>query len=126
LRVAAATSRAEWRPLALLLLDDPATAEEGLRWAERDRENRRDAFAADALAWAYLRNRRAAEAWKIQEPVVHTGSKAPLFLLHAAQIQAALGRAAEARRFLEEATACPLRLTPAEQVLAEQAHAALR
>jgi predicted Zn-dependent protease len=126
LRASVESSRADWRPLALLLLDDPATAEEGLRWAGRDWENRRDAFAADTLAWAYLKNKRPDEAWKILEPVARAGSKGPFLLLHAAQIQQALGRTAEARRFEEEALACPARLTPAEQVLAEKTRAALR
>ncbi len=129
LRLSAESSRAGWRPLALLLLEDPATAEEGLRWAERDWENRRDAFAADTLAWAYLRNKRPDEAWQILEPVVRleaSGGGAPFLLLHAAQVQLALGRAAEAGRFLEKALACPVRLTPAEQVLAEQTRAQLR
>lgn len=130
LRASAERSRAEWRPLALLLLDEPATAEEGLRWAERDWANRRDAFAADTLALAYLKNKRPNEAWKILEPVARPeasgGSKAPLFLLHAAQIQQALGRSAEARRFMNQALACPARLTPAEQLLADETRAALR
>ena len=129
LRVSAETSRAGRRPLALHLLDDPATAEEGLHWAARDWENRRDAFAADTLAWAYLRNNRPEEAWRILEPVVSPeasgGSKDPLFLLHAAQIQHARDRAAEARRFFEEVLACPARLTPAERLLAEQTQALL-
>lgn len=126
LRASVESSRAGWRPLALLLLDDPATVEEGLRWAARDWENRRDAFAADTLAWAYLKNKRAAEAWKVLEPAARAGSKAPFLLLHAAQVQQALGRSAEARRFAEEALACPARLTPAEQALAEQTRTALR
>ena len=96
-----------------------------MRWAERDWENRRDAFAADTLAWAYLRNKRPDEAWGILEPVVRMGGE-PFLLLHAAQIQFALGRAAGAGRFLDQALACPLRLTPAEQVLDEQTRAQLR
>lgn len=129
LRLSVEGSRADWRPLALLLLEDPATAEEGLRWAERDWENRRDAFATDTLAWAYLRNKRPDEAWRILEPVVRpepSGGGQPFLLLHAAQIQLALSRAAEAGRFLDQALACPVRLTPAEQVLSEQTRAQLR
>jgi tetratricopeptide (TPR) repeat protein len=129
LRRSAESSRADWRPLALLLLEDPATEEEGLRWAERDWENRRDRFAADTLAWAYLRNQRPKDAWRILKPVVGpetSGSGEPLLLLHAAQIQSARRRPADARRSLKKALACPVRLTPAEQLLARQTQAQLR
>lgn len=113
-------SRAEWRPLALLLLEGEATAAEGLRWAERDWENRRDAYAADTLAWAWFRNGRPHQARNLIERALEPGLKEPLLRLHAAQIRAALGETAEARRQLEALGACRAALSRAEQREAER------
>jgi len=125
-RSAESSSRADWRPLALLLLRDDATAAEGLHWAERDWENRRDVFAADALAWAYFRKGRPADAVPIIERALATGTKEPLLLLHAAEIRLALKERPAAEALLRRAAACPLTLGPAEKRQVERIRMLIR
>jgi tetratricopeptide (TPR) repeat protein len=125
-RSAASGSRDEWRALALLLVRSPATAEEGLRWAQRDAQNRNDVLTLDTLAWAYDRNNQPEMAWKILEPAVRAGTREPVVLLHAASIRLRLSDAARARALLEQAQACPLRLSPTDRKVADKTGALLR
>jgi tetratricopeptide (TPR) repeat protein len=119
-RSVGSNSRAEWREWALALLDDPATAAEGLRWAERDAANRSHPLARAVLAWALHRNARTAEAWRTMEPLAQSPDADPAVLLWAAQIRSAMGNREEALRLLDRALACPLRLAPAARARAEQ------
>jgi tetratricopeptide (TPR) repeat protein len=118
LRRAGDDVRDAWHELALLEADDPATAADGLRWAERDWRNRRDVHAADALAWAALRHGDAERAAALADLALAPGGGSPTILLHAAVIRLRTGRTAEARALLERAVACPAALTPREWQLA--------
>lgn len=130
LRISAESeSREDWRPLALLLLESESTVEEGVHWAEQDWKNRKDAFAADTLAWARFRRGRIREAARLSEQAVGMEGpegKSPVFLLHGVEIQLALRQREKARALLDQAAACPLRLFPWEQATADRLHPALR
>ena len=119
-------SRAYLRPLALLLLDRKETAAEGLDWARRDWENRRDTLAADTLAWALYRNGDTPKALETIRVALRTGSKEGSLLLHAAIIYLGADQRPEARKFLDQALICPLALRPADRAQAEKLLADLR
>lgn len=110
--------RADWRTLGLLLLEDDATVEEGLRWAERDWENRRDSFAADTLAWAFYRRGRLGEAGTLITRALGTGFLTPTILLHAAEIELAAGRRSDAGALLQRLPRCREALAPSDQARA--------
>ena len=110
--------RADWRTLALHLLEDDATVDEGLRWAERDWDNRRDSFAADTLAWAFHRRGRLTEAGTLVTRMLEPGTRAPTMLLHAAEIALAAGRPSAAAALLQRLPRCPEALAPSDQATA--------
>jgi tetratricopeptide (TPR) repeat protein len=114
------------RELAFLLLEDPRTRAEGLHLAEREWGQRRDAFAADLLAWAYHTNGHDAEAVDTLRQAFATRSREPRVLLHAAAIFARTGDRTSARELLERLLACPAALQPADREEAERLRAALR
>lgn len=125
-RSAGSGSRADWHALAMLLLDQARTAADGLQWAQKDFENRRDVIAAEALAWAYYRNGRLEHAAETIEHALQAGSRQPSVLYHAALIYHRLGRHQQARAWLEQALACPFALRPSERADAEKHLAQLR
>jgi predicted Zn-dependent protease len=118
-------SKAELRPLALLLLEDERTVAGALRLARRDWENRQDSLAADTLAWALHRSGAAHEALAMAETALKSGTKEPLVLLHAALLRLSAGHPTEARPLLEELRACPLALGPADRARVDAAWARL-
>lgn len=111
---AQAGRRASWRTLALLLLADDATIDEGLRWAERDWKNRRDPYAADTLAWAYFRLGRLTDASALLARALQSGIRTPSILLHAAEIAWAGGRRLEVTSLLSRLPPCRAALSPSE------------
>jgi tetratricopeptide (TPR) repeat protein len=119
-------SRAFLRPLALLLLDRQETAAEGLEWARKDWENRRDFLAADTLAWALHRNGDTPKALQTVQDALRTGSKEGSILLHAALIYVGADHRPEARKLLDQALICPLALRPADRAQAEKLLAELQ
>jgi tetratricopeptide (TPR) repeat protein len=119
-------SRAYLRPLALLLLEQKATAVEGWHWARRDWEHRRDAFAADTLAWAHYQNGRTTEALEAMRVALRIGPPEGSVLLHAAVIYLSAKQRSQARIFLEQALLCPLTLRSANRAHAEKLLAELR
>jgi tetratricopeptide (TPR) repeat protein len=119
-----AGAKDQFRPLALLYLENGNTAE-GLRFARLDWEVRQDALTTDTLAWALFRNEQYAEAEKLARQALESGSKNPAVLLHAGMIlchndDLAIGRAA-----IDQALVCPLAFGPLERKLAAEARRAL-
>jgi len=114
---AAGESRAGWRPLALLLLARPDTAAEGLRWAEKDWENRKAFWAAETLAWAYFKNGRCADALPAIARALAPGARTGSLLMRAAVIYANCGRPSESRSLRNEAQACAAARSPADRLL---------
>jgi len=122
-RAVGSGSKADLRAFALLLLERPPDAAEGLRLAQLDWENRKDAFAADTLAWAYFKNGKIREAQPISAEAMKSGTKEPVVLLHAALIHRGLGNQPQARALLTQVLACSLPLSPADRALAEKTFA---
>lgn len=114
-----AGSRLYLRPLAMLLLEDPATAAEGRRLAEMDYQERKDKFAVDLMAWALFRTGQETEAFVLLEGLQSAGIRDAGILFHTAVVAQATGRRDQARQLLEEALRCPLALRPADRVQAE-------
>jgi tetratricopeptide (TPR) repeat protein len=119
-------SRAYLRLLALLLLDGRETAAEGLYWAIKDWENRRDAYAADTLAWAHYQNGNTTEALESINEALRPGLKDSTVLLHAAWIHLGVGQHPQAQRLVEQARACPPALRPGDRTQIEKLQAELR
>ncbi|MBI2956452.1 MAG: tetratricopeptide repeat protein [Acidobacteria bacterium] len=118
-------SRLYLRPLALLLVDKPETAAEGLRWAEEDFKHRQDAYAAATLAWAHHRNGNRREALEFLDLALRPGLKDATLLLDAALMAYEAGERERARGYLEQALACPVRLRPADRARAARLRARL-
>lgn len=116
-----AGAKDQFRPLALWLLSKPETAPEGLEMAKKDWEIRQDAAAADTLAWANFRNQHMAEALRLSEQALKTGSRSPALLLHGGLIRCAADEKAAGARLLKDALSCPLAFGPHERMLAVHA-----
>ncbi len=119
-RRAAADIRDAWHELALLEGDDPGTAAEAVRWAEKDWQNRQDLHAAEALAWAWLQYGNRSKAEDALERALAPGGASPSLLLHAARIRLRTGHADQARELFARALACPVALTPQTRRLADR------
>jgi Flp pilus assembly protein TadD len=119
-----AGAKDQFRPLALLYLENGNTAE-GLRFARLDWEVRQDALTTDTLAWALFRNEQYAEAEKLARQALESGSKNPALLLHAGIILCHTGDLAISRAAIKQALACPLAFGPLERKLAAEARRAL-
>lgn len=87
-----ALAEAGWRndtpePKSLArFLADRGRAADAVEVAERAAEDRHDIFTEDALAWAYFKAGRVAEAKKAMKLALRTGSKDPDIRMHAAEI----------------------------------------
>ena len=110
--------RDAWHELAELDAEGAGTAAEGLRWAEKDWQNRRDVHAADALAWASFQHGDAGKAEAVIGRALAPAGASPTILLHAAMIRLRTGHADAARDLFARTLACPAALTPREQRLA--------
>jgi tetratricopeptide (TPR) repeat protein len=75
--------------LARFLADHQRHLDEALRLAEQASADRHDIFTEDALAWAYFRNGRVADARLAIARALRTGSRDREIRRHAAAIQAA-------------------------------------
>ncbi len=115
-----AGAKDQFRPLALLYLEDGNVAE-GLRFARLDWKVRQDALAADTLAWALFRNGQNPEAEILARQAMQSGNKSPALLLHAGLILCHAGDLAAGRRLIEQALACPLAFLPSERKIAVEA-----
>jgi tetratricopeptide (TPR) repeat protein len=91
-----ALAEAGWRAdapepkrLTRLLVDHRGKVEEGVRIAERAASERRDIFTMDALAWAYFKAGRLADASRTIALALRTGSRDAEIRAHASAIDAA-------------------------------------
>ncbi len=87
----------------LLLLDRRREVPTVLARAEREIELRRDVYGWDLLAWALYRSGRPSEAHEKMRHALALGTRDASLFYHAGMIEAALGRRADARRYLETA-----------------------
>jgi tetratricopeptide (TPR) repeat protein len=87
--------------LARFLAEHDRNLPEAVALAEEAARSRTDIFTMDTLSWAYFRSGRLEEAKKASASALRTGSRDARLLYHAAEIQAASGDLAEARRTLE-------------------------
>ena len=106
----------------LLLLDRGREVPTVLARAEREIEVRRDVYGWDLLAWALYRSGRPAEAREKMRRALALGTRDASLFYHAGMIEAALGRRADARRYIETALAInphwhPFQPAEAQQVL---------
>jgi tetratricopeptide (TPR) repeat protein len=99
-----ALAEAGWRSdapepknLARFLADRGRSLEQAVTIAEQAARDRHDIFTEDALAWAYFRTGRLAEASRASDLALRTGTRDRALLYHAAAIKHALGDADGAR-----------------------------
>jgi tetratricopeptide (TPR) repeat protein len=76
-----------WRHMVNYWLDHNRNLQEALALATREYEARKDIFTCDSLAWALYKNGRTAEAKKIMNEALRTGTKDPRLTHHASTIQ---------------------------------------
>lgn len=91
------------RELALFYADHDIKLKEALALAEKELEVRRDVYTWDTLAWALYKNGRAEEARDVMTRALGQGTIDPQFYFHAGMIYARLGKADQARRYLDRA-----------------------
>jgi tetratricopeptide (TPR) repeat protein len=87
----------------LLLLDRGRDVPVVLERAEREITVRRDVYGWDLLAWALYRSGRPSEAREKMRLALALGTRDASLFYHAGMIEVALGRRADARRYLETA-----------------------
>ena len=75
-----------WHHMINYWLDHDRNLEEALSFATREYEARKDIFTCDALAWALFKNGRVAEAKKLMNEALRTGTKDARINQHAAII----------------------------------------
>ena len=89
----------------LMLLDRGREVPTVLARAQREIEARRDVYGWDLLAWALYQSGRPSEAREKMRHALALGTRDASLFFHAGMIEAALGRRAEARRYLDTALA---------------------
>ncbi|MBA3316853.1 MAG: tetratricopeptide repeat protein [Gemmatimonadales bacterium] len=110
----------------LFLLDRGREVSTVLARAESEIEVRRDVYGWDLLAWALYRAGRPAEAREKMRHALALGTRDASLFYHAGMIESALGRNAQARRYLETALEInpqwdPFQPAETKQVLARMA-----
>jgi len=93
--------------------------QEALRIARLEIENRHDAWALDAFAWALYANGQYAEAHEQIEKALEIGTRDAVLFYHAGEIASAFGKKAEATHYFQES----LDLNPASEVSDAARHA---
>ncbi len=86
--------------LARFLAERDRHIPEAVALAEAAAADRRDLHTMDALAWAYFKAGRTAEARRASEAALRTGTRDLRIVYHAAAIRQALGDASAARELL--------------------------
>ena len=97
--------------LARFLAGRDRNIPEAVRLAEEAAAVRRDVNTMDALAWAYFKAGRTADAWRAAQTALRTGTRDPRILYHAALILQAHGDRAGSKQLLDRIEA------PAVEVL---------
>jgi tetratricopeptide (TPR) repeat protein len=91
------------RQLALFLANHDLQPIKALDYAQRELEARQDIYAYDTLAWTLYQNGRLDEAAAAMDRALAEGTEDALLFYHAGMINAARGRAGDARAFLQKA-----------------------
>ena len=113
------------RELAYFYADHDLKLEAALDLARNELTARRDVYAHDVLAWALLKNGRAAEAQAAIAEALKLGTKDAKLFFHAGMIHLALGEEAQARAYLARALATNPTFHVLHADLAERTLAAL-
>jgi tetratricopeptide (TPR) repeat protein len=109
--------------LAMFYADHDLRLDEAVKIAQRQAAQRKDIQTYDALAWAYYKVGRYAEAEKAMAQALRLGTKVASYFYHAGMIKSKLGQVAAARQYLRRA----LELNPVfHPVHAEAARATLK
>jgi tetratricopeptide (TPR) repeat protein len=93
------------RELAYFYADRDIKAKEGLEYAQRELDYRRDVYAYDVLAWNLYRNGKNDDARDAIERALRLGTKDAKLFYHAGMIHHRLGELATAKEFLNRALA---------------------
>jgi tetratricopeptide (TPR) repeat protein len=91
------------RELAYFYADRDIKAKEGLEFARRELDYRRDVYAYDVLAWNLYRNGMVEEARDAVEKALRLGTKDAKLFYHAGIIYRRLGELAKAKELLNRA-----------------------
>jgi len=103
------------RTFSLYLATRGEDVSAALRLAKTELENRADVFTLDTLAWAWMVNADAEQAWGLAQRAVAEGTQDGRLFLHAGVIAAAAGQSEEAARYLAKATTMQEMLLPSER-----------
>ncbi|MBI3667997.1 MAG: tetratricopeptide repeat protein [Acidobacteria bacterium] len=109
------------RNLAMVYANHGLRPEKALQLALRELEVRGDLYTWDAVAWAYFKNGKHAEAERAMEKALQLGTPDPGLYYHAGMIARALGKSEEARGDLERALALNPRFDVKQAPLARKA-----
>lgn len=91
------------RSLAMIYSDLDWNPRRALDLAQAEMSVRKDVYTHDALAWAYYKNGRFAEAEAASAEALKLATPEPMFHYHAGMIAAALGKKAAAAKHLKRA-----------------------
>ena len=89
------------RELAYFYADRDIKATEGLEFAQRELDYRRDVYAYDVLAWNLFRNGKLDEARDAIEKALRLGTNDAKLFYHAGKIYRGLGELEKGRHFLQ-------------------------
>jgi tetratricopeptide (TPR) repeat protein len=92
-----------WRHLIYYWLDHDKNVEEALGHAQEERQQRRDIFTCDLLAWALFKNGKLSEARTAVAEALRLGTKDARIDYHAGMIDVHLGSIESGIRYLERA-----------------------
>src|SRR5215831_13409634 len=106
-------------PLARFLADLDRRLPEALAIAQAEYKRRPNVFAADALAWAYYKNGRYAEAKRAIAKALAQRTPDASFLFHAGMIHAKLGDRVTAQLYLAQALSVNPSFNPLDAPVAE-------
>ena len=109
------------RNLAMVYANHDLRTDKALELALRELEVRGDLYTWDAVAWAYFKNNKHAEAQRAMEKVLKLGTPDPALHYHAGMIARALGKSEEARKHLTRALALNPRFDARQAPLARKA-----
>ena len=102
------------RTFSLYLATQGEDVVAALRLAQTDLETRADVFTLDALAWAWMANGNAEQAWAFAQRAVAVGTQDGRLFLHAGVIAAAAGQSESATTYLTKAAVMQQMLLPSE------------
>jgi lipopolysaccharide biosynthesis regulator YciM len=103
------------RTFSLYLATRGEDVARALRLAETELETRADVFTLDALAWAWMANGNAEQAWIFAQRAVAEGTQDARLFMHAGVIASAAGQSEKAATYLAKATVMQQMLLPSER-----------